>query len=106
MQERGPRCYYCEKFGHFARNCPQKQRLPRDDHSRQATQEDESFISTLIKRVRHMGVEARQKQEARTQLIGERTLTTVEVLGTEVKALIDSGSMISIVLLKVLVQAF
>ncbi|CAJ0599711.1 unnamed protein product [Cylicocyclus nassatus] len=83
-----PRCYNCARYGHLARSCPEKHNSRQNSA---ITQNEESMtpITSLIHRVKAIGV--------RTQC---KTAKGV------VEALIDTGSMISIIPLKVLAAAY
>ncbi|EYC18252.1 hypothetical protein Y032_0028g1760 [Ancylostoma ceylanicum] len=103
------KCYNCAKYGHVARNCPQRESRVQQAH--QEPQENQQRgdikpISSLIGRVRMMGVEVRPGQSAKSELVGDRTIKRVRLLNGTANALLDSGSMISIIPLKVLAEAY
>ncbi|CAJ0591376.1 unnamed protein product [Cylicocyclus nassatus] len=104
MEANEPRCYNCARYGHLARSCPEKHNSRRN----RAIQNEENMtpITSLIRRVKAIGVRTQCKEGQRTEVVGKRTLMKAKLLRGDVEALIDTGSRISIIPLKVLSAAY
>ncbi|RCN29073.1 zinc knuckle, partial [Ancylostoma caninum] len=104
--EEARKCFLCSSTGHLARNCPTRQaqvRNIRDAKQRNGRQE-EARISEITRSVRSCSVKVREDRE-KVKRIGSLVFGTVRLLGGEVKGMIDSGSMISLIPLWVLENA-
>ncbi|KAK6045952.1 zinc knuckle [Cooperia oncophora] len=85
------KCFNCLKHGHIVEQCPQRtrgKRIHEDQERKEILAED--GISSTIKKARSMGV-----REV-TPLVGRRS-RWARISQTRVPALLDTGSMISII---------
>ncbi|EYB96268.1 hypothetical protein Y032_0152g2895 [Ancylostoma ceylanicum] len=102
------KCYNCSKYGHIARNCPLREGRSSDvrrDGREEHRKREEKSLSYLIQKVRSMGMEVRQRQTERAEVIGKPTISKVTILNRVARALLDSGSMVNIIPLQFLVNA-
>ena len=101
------KCYFCHRSGHIARSCPAKQtqvRNIRDSNAYKGRQGKEVQVSDIIDRVRSCSVSKVNRGDD-VKRVGNLMYATLRLLGVEAKAMIDSGSMISIVPISVLEAA-
>ncbi|KAK6055522.1 zinc knuckle [Cooperia oncophora] len=102
----GRKCYHCSKYGHIARECPSRMgNVNHRDRKKFPSKNEETKLSSIIERNRSMGMKARRKRSDDSDLIGKRIMVPVRLLGDRCTALVDTGSMISIIPLKVLAKA-
>ncbi|XGW15120.1 hypothetical protein V3C99_000979, partial [Haemonchus contortus] len=102
------KCYNCNEYGHIAWQCPLKEaRVSQVSHdSEERTWGNQRKpLTTMIKEIQSMGIRTERKIAPKTDIIGEKLTRTAELLNCQVQALIDSGSMISIIPLQILATA-
>ncbi|XGW19064.1 hypothetical protein V3C99_003128 [Haemonchus contortus] len=100
------KCYACSKYGHVARDCPGRvakvnQIAPKEKE----LSRDGRSLSSIINEARCMGMKISGKGSEESDLIGERLTISLKVLGEQCQALVDTGSMISIVPVELLAKA-
>ncbi|VDL83320.1 unnamed protein product [Nippostrongylus brasiliensis] len=98
----GRKCYKCSRHGHIARDCPQRVSRVNRITQQLETEEAES-LSEIIRKARCSEVSA--QADVDEELLGARVVTQVSLLGESVPALVDTGSMISIVPVEILALA-
>uniref|UniRef100_A0A7I5E602 RNA-directed DNA polymerase n=1 Tax=Haemonchus contortus TaxID=6289 RepID=A0A7I5E602_HAECO len=101
------KCFNCSKFGHIARNCPLGRPVVNNIVENRAKTKDNrkgARISDLVRQTRAMGMVV-EKGSATTNLVGKKSTAWVNMLNERVRALIDTGSMISIVPIGLLARA-
>ncbi|VDL72315.1 unnamed protein product [Nippostrongylus brasiliensis] len=102
------KCYNCAKYGHIGRECPR--RVAKVNHivngrtNNDKADENES-LADIIDRVRSLGVRAERGNAPMKDLVGEKMVAGVKVLNKRVEALLDTGSMISIIPIRMLAEA-
>ncbi|VDL87126.1 unnamed protein product, partial [Nippostrongylus brasiliensis] len=93
--QRLPRCYNCNEYGHFSRDC-KKQRKADDKavpaSSRRNPEGPRVLTASWGRRIGDAG----EILSPNYDLVGERTVRNVHLLGLTRKALLDTGSQISI----------
>ncbi|VDO25396.1 unnamed protein product, partial [Heligmosomoides polygyrus] len=104
------KCYNCSNYGHIGRECPRRAARVNqimDGSTAQPKSKETEPLSAIIDRVRSMGVQLGKGNDKSppNDLIGERMVAPVRVLGSKEKALLDTGSMISIVPVELLARA-
>ncbi|RCN45751.1 zinc knuckle [Ancylostoma caninum] len=98
------RCYNCNGVGHKARECGKAKR--KDNHNGQAMSLSARIQRVVCKAVTpRSGKSGSAEASAVVPIIGERTVVRVEILGRVREALLDTGSEISILPVKVLQDA-
>ncbi|EYC44211.1 hypothetical protein Y032_0468g2007 [Ancylostoma ceylanicum] len=101
------RCFKCSEVGHIGRHCPQQQQanMARNQRQLQTPHRMDHRVSQMIARGHSMGITVREPRSSFEGLIGNQLWVTLEVLGENLPAMIDSGSMISILPVGVLARA-
>ncbi|VDL77922.1 unnamed protein product, partial [Nippostrongylus brasiliensis] len=104
------KCYNCSSYGHIGRECPRRSAKVNqiiDGSKSQPKLKETEPRSAIVDRVRSLGVRIGSDDGSSplNDLVGEKMVATVKVLGTVEKALLDTGSMISIVPVEVLARA-
>ncbi|KAK6021093.1 zinc knuckle, partial [Ostertagia ostertagi] len=101
------KCFNCSKLGHIARNCPLRRPVVNNRVEKPAKTKDNkegTRISDLMRQARSMGMVV-EKGSAETDLVGEKSTAWVSMMNERVSALIDTGSMVSIVPVGLLARA-
>ncbi|EYB92423.1 hypothetical protein Y032_0194g1439 [Ancylostoma ceylanicum] len=96
----GRRCYQCSQYGHLARGCPQR-RIEKNEGVRNSNR-TQNCVSGMISEARSLAVKS---FPANKGLVGKRTVVRVRLMDTEFPALLDTGSMISVVPVRILEDA-
>ncbi|EYB97083.1 hypothetical protein Y032_0143g2375 [Ancylostoma ceylanicum] len=110
MEKRGietRKCFNCSRFGHIGRDCPQRraqvkqivEKLPLD------TSRGSKCMSQILEKARSMGLRTKPTVVEKKPLIGRKVSVSAKLLDARVPALLDTGSMISIVPVGVLIRA-
>ncbi|EYB97728.1 hypothetical protein Y032_0138g2082 [Ancylostoma ceylanicum] len=102
------KCYNCAKFGHIGRNCPLRHGQVNQVKGRRILEEgtpENGSISKIIEKAYSRGMRASHNELEQSEMIGKRFLTSIEILGNETEALIDTGSMVSILSIGILRSA-
>ncbi|RCN37642.1 zinc knuckle [Ancylostoma caninum] len=102
QSQNGKGCYNCGAEGHIARKCPQTtggQGKKRYTHGRS--------VSSLSERVKamHCAMTRRREAQSNSETFGIKTVIDVEIFGRRWKGLLDTGSEISVLPVKVLQYA-
>ncbi|KAL6729626.1 hypothetical protein Aduo_000666 [Ancylostoma duodenale] len=104
-QEKGPLCYNCHEHGHLARECGKVSKKPKHREGRGATS-----LSARLEEIGCCAVEIIKSQQPRKRdqrcpLFGDKMTTTINIFGRTRTGLLDTGSGISILPARVLLQA-
>uniref|UniRef100_A0A7I4YAN1 CCHC-type domain-containing protein n=1 Tax=Haemonchus contortus TaxID=6289 RepID=A0A7I4YAN1_HAECO len=100
------KCYACSKYGHVARDCPGRvAKVNQIEPKEKEPSRDGRSLSSIINEARCMGMKLSGKGTEESDLIGERLTISLKVLGEQCQALVDTGSMISIVPVELLAKA-
>ncbi|KAL6743019.1 hypothetical protein Aduo_016106 [Ancylostoma duodenale] len=108
-----PICHNCMKSGHLKRDCkelvegssPFKQAVVHRDHDDNKRNPQENRARTFTTTLRQWSCSATHAKGDANELLGVQTLATVELLGLKRRALLDSGSQVSILPLELLLTA-
>ncbi|KAK6025353.1 zinc knuckle [Ostertagia ostertagi] len=101
------KCFICLKVGHIARNCPLGRATVnsiREKRTKTKENMEETRVSDLVRQARSMGMVV-EKCSATSNLVGRKLTAWVSALNERVPALIDTGSMVSIVSIGLLAKA-
>ncbi|KAK6044205.1 zinc knuckle [Cooperia oncophora] len=102
----GRKCYHCSKYGHIARECPSRMgNVNHRDRKKFPSENGETKVSSIIKQNHSMGVKIQKRRSEKSDLIGKRIMVPVRLLEERHMALVDTGSMISVIPLKALERA-
>ncbi|VDO94869.1 unnamed protein product [Heligmosomoides polygyrus] len=100
-KKKQPKCFNCNESGHFRRDCKAPRKVGESDKTtaqRRKAEGPKVFTASLDKWLCG-AVESAWRKDG---LVGERTVRNVNLLGLSKKALLDTGSQISIVPLEML----
>ncbi|KAK5971832.1 hypothetical protein GCK32_013478 [Trichostrongylus colubriformis] len=99
------KCYNCSKYGHVARECPLRAtRVNHIDTKDAVTDCKDTTLSSIVSRVKSMGMAVRENELTSRDLIGRKMTVALNLLGENCEALVDTGSMISIVPVELLAK--
>ncbi|KAK5981123.1 hypothetical protein GCK32_022514, partial [Trichostrongylus colubriformis] len=99
------KCYNCSKYGHVAKECPLRATRVNHIETKDAvTKCKDTTLSSIVSRVKSMGMAVRENESAASDLIGDRMTVALNLLGESCEALVDTGSMISIVPVELLAK--
>ncbi|EYC08031.1 hypothetical protein Y032_0068g259 [Ancylostoma ceylanicum] len=91
------KCYNCNKLGHLRRDCRNRKvaekTAEKDEHSQGSSGTAKMFTASLSKWI----CGSVGKVKGHDELVGRQTVTNVRLLGLTRKALLDTGSQISII---------
>ncbi|EYC37386.1 hypothetical protein Y032_0796g2397 [Ancylostoma ceylanicum] len=91
------KCYNCNKLGHLRRYCRNRKvaekTAEKDEHSQGSSGRAKMFTASLSKWI----CGSVGKVKGHDELVGRQTVTNVRLLGLTRKALLDTGSQISII---------
>ncbi|KAK6017749.1 zinc knuckle [Ostertagia ostertagi] len=96
------KCYKCSRYGHIARNCPQPS--IRVNHVRKQDNVEKKTLSEIINQARSLGMRVKRECGNADELVGGRFVKELSMLGGRYPALIDTGSMISVVPVDILAK--
>ncbi|XGW16660.1 hypothetical protein V3C99_001814, partial [Haemonchus contortus] len=97
---------YRGSYGHVARDCPGRvAKVNQIEPKEKEPSRDGRLLSSIINEARCMGMKLSGKGTEESDLIGERLTISLKVLGEQCQALVDTGSMISIVPVELLAKA-
>ncbi|KIH55907.1 hypothetical protein ANCDUO_13923 [Ancylostoma duodenale] len=97
----------CSDVGHIGRRCPQQQRanIPRNPRQVEAPHRMDHRVAQMIARGHSLRITVREPRSSFEGLMGNQLWVTLRVLEENLPAMIDSGSMISILAVGVLARA-
>ncbi|KAK6031471.1 zinc knuckle [Ostertagia ostertagi] len=102
----GKKCYQCSRFGHIARECPSRAvRVNRASQMKTQSEDGETKMSSMIQRGRSLGMTTQGRGAGKTDLIGSQIVIPLKFLGEQCNALVDTGSMISIIPIEIVARA-
>ncbi|RCN34048.1 zinc knuckle [Ancylostoma caninum] len=102
------RCYNCNKYGHIGRNCPLKRPQVRQIGEKRNSSErsqEQNKVADVIAKARSLGVKITGQSEGNGALVGEKFAVSVMIMEERMPAILDTGSIISILPVGVLARA-
>ncbi|KAK6044692.1 zinc knuckle, partial [Cooperia oncophora] len=100
------KCYTCSRYGHISRDCPKRTtRVSQIEHKRSDQGKERATLSAIINQARSLGIAVKEGKPMKSTLIGDRVIASLNLLDRTAPALIDTGSMISIIPVGVLAKA-
>ncbi|KAK6017468.1 zinc knuckle [Ostertagia ostertagi] len=97
------KCFKCLKYGHIARHCPEQS--IRVNQVKKQSDNEKITLSEIIRQARSLGMTARREGKNIGDLVGGRVVKQLSVLGAMIPALIDTGSMVSVIPVNILAKA-
>uniref|UniRef100_A0A7I5E5B3 RNA-directed DNA polymerase n=1 Tax=Haemonchus contortus TaxID=6289 RepID=A0A7I5E5B3_HAECO len=106
VEEAGKKCFNCARPGQFARECPRKPAKVQNLRKENVDKTAGKAVSDIIRKVRSCNVKTHtQSRREDAQAIGKLMRRNIRLLGLTAPALIDSGSMVSIIPINLLEKA-
>ncbi|EYC41411.1 hypothetical protein Y032_0569g65 [Ancylostoma ceylanicum] len=102
------KCFSCSEWGHISRECPLKREQVREVVQNPTTTVEHANgrrISQILNSARSLGVKATCRGLGAQPLIGHKVSAWTNLLGSRTSAILDTGSMISIIPVGILAQA-
>ncbi|KAK6041588.1 zinc knuckle [Cooperia oncophora] len=97
------KCYTCSRYGHLSRDCPQ--RTTRVSKVELKGSGKGLQCQALFNQASSLGIAVKDENWSKSTLIGDRVVASLTLLDRTSSALIDTGSMISIIPVDVLAKA-
>ncbi|KHJ96328.1 zinc knuckle [Oesophagostomum dentatum] len=98
------KCFNCCRYGHIARECPQR-RGPVNEVVEPKSQQESKNMGSILESARNLGVRTAKITSASQPLLGEKLQAWTKLMDMRVPAMLDTGSMISIIPVGLIAQA-
>ncbi|KHJ79202.1 hypothetical protein OESDEN_21158 [Oesophagostomum dentatum] len=98
------KCFNCCRYGHIARDCPQRSG-PVNEVVEPKRQQDGKNIGSILESARSLGVRTAKITSLSQPLLGEKLQAWAKLTDMRVPAMLDTGSMISIIPVGPIAQA-
>ncbi|KHJ78346.1 zinc knuckle [Oesophagostomum dentatum] len=99
------KCFNCSKYGHIAKDCPQKKIHVRELKEEPTEQEMPRNIMNALDKACSLGVRTVCMKKGNQSLVGNKISPEVAMLNMKISAMLDTGSMISIIPVGLIAEA-
>ncbi|KHJ90968.1 hypothetical protein OESDEN_09172 [Oesophagostomum dentatum] len=99
------KCFNCSKYGHIAKDCPQKKIHVKELKEEPREQEMPRNIMNALDKACSLGVRTVCMKKGNQSLVGNKISSEVAMLNMKISAVLDTGSMISIIPVGLIAEA-